>query len=332
MSVVDIYASPTNVEQNECSLEAPVFSESIDLVNSNTSSPTVIVLPELNFVKSNTLKAQGQEYGNTFDLSSNKSSFSSPLSLVPWGVKSLSSVLPVASSNISRSTLSPLQRLRAESGALCAICLEDFINEDNETFTIANCSHTFHLKCIRRWKKEEVTCPLCRGPLPEELGITSTVEQNQPSDILQRILNWLALENENTVTRRDKITNLILTPFGLAWVLLIIPLLLMLETLCLFFISPVALAILLAQTCNESFNHYYDLFVRVSLIIFLTVISFVLLAAVIYTLQIPFLIYILITFCFDVLKCKRKWQDAHSYVARKLIFGTMYTELLENEI
>jgi len=279
-------------------------------------------------------KAQSHE-SNTFEpnllrLSSQKCSSRFSRSLIPLGLQGLSSVVSMASSTISRSALTPSQRSRVESGELCAICLDDSINEKWELYTIANCSHRFHDKCLRRWKKEEATCPLCRGPLPEELGVTGSKKQYEYSDLIQRILDWLPLENENVVTQRDKITNFFLTPLGLAWSLLMIPLLLIIETLGLFLISPVALTILIAETCNESFNHYFELLFQLSVIIFLTLICIVLLGIIIFTLQVPFLVYILISFCFEVFRCKRKWQDVHSYVVRKLIIGSMYTELIEN--
>jgi len=318
-----------NIGRNKYSYELPVCSRSLEFVNNNIVSPSGIVLPDF-LVKPDSQKAESQEW-NTFDwnllsLSSRKSSSRSTRSLVPLGVQRLCSVVSMASSTISRSALTPSQRLRAESGELCAICLDDSINEEWELYTIANCSHRFHDKCIRRWKKEEATCPLCRGPLPEELGVTGSKKQYESSDMILRILDWLHLGNENVVTQRDKITNFFLTPLGLAWSLLMIPLLLIIEILGLFLISPVALTVLITQTCNESFNHCFELLFQLSVIIFFTLICIVLLGIIIFTLQIPFLVYILISFCFEVFRCKRKWQDAHSYVIRELIIGSMFTE------
>jgi len=191
-----------------------------------------------------------------------------------------------------------------------------------EVYTIAECKHTFHDNCIRRWKKEEATCPLCRGPLPEELGVTVLAEQETPRPELVRwIFNILPIESENPVTRRDIITNIFLSPLGLAWVLFIIPILLCFETLCIFFCTPVVLAMLITQNYNERLSNCCDLCVRLSVVSFLTLIGMVLVSILVFVVQIPFLIYISITFCFDVLRCKRRWQDAHSYVTRRLIMG-----------
>jgi len=335
VSVASIYlTTPTNVGGNTYSLELPVLSSSLENSGNTTASASMILFPEFNLAKRNALIAQSQQRGNILEppsllrISSQISSSLSTLGLVPRGIQKISSSW--ASSTISRSALTPCQLLRADSGALCAICLDCSIDEKLELYTIAACNHRFHDQCIRKWKKEEATCPLCRGPLPEELGVTGTIKHVQSSDMIQRILDWLPLENERTLTRRDKMSNFFQSPLGFAWVLLITPLLLIIETLCLVLLSPVALIILIAETCNESFNHCFDLFVQLSVIIFLTPIFIVLLAVVIFTLQIPFLIYILVIFCFEVFTCKRKWRDAHSYVARKLIIGTMYTELFEN--
>lgn len=43
----------------------------------------------------------------------------------------------------------------------CSICRCEYKN--NEGIRILDCNHNFHKKCVDRWfKKENVTCPLCR--------------------------------------------------------------------------------------------------------------------------------------------------------------------------
>lgn len=221
-------------------------------------------------------------------------------------------------------TLTPSQQSRAETEELCAICLDDFHSEVKDIYTIADCKHKFHEECIRRWKKEEATCPLCRRPLPEDLGVTGEAHQFRPLDIFGFILNRLPLVSDNPVTGREKIANILLTPFGLAWVLLIIPLVLVLETLCLCLGLLVVLVMFIAEVCNdESLNHFCDLCTRLSVVIFLVLIC-VVLNTLVFIAHIPFLVYFAGTFCYNVFSCRGRWQDAFPYITRQIILGSYY--------
>jgi hypothetical protein len=42
----------------------------------------------------------------------------------------------------------------------CAICLDD--QKINENWSILNCAHEFHNKCISDWLQRDNTCPTCR--------------------------------------------------------------------------------------------------------------------------------------------------------------------------
>lgn len=63
---------------------------------------------------------------------------------------------------------------RKERDGECAICLEDFNEEDNPNIITLNCGHSFHRNCIIntcRHMQGACTCPLCRQPLtPEDLN------------------------------------------------------------------------------------------------------------------------------------------------------------------
>jgi len=314
-----------------------IFSSSLEIPPLTATSRSLILGTEMKyFHHSDALISQRQtgfitpdrqcvtNLGNfeTFPVESGEKSMSPSTFglMVSWSVKR--AIGPITSQASTLCSLTPSQRLRAESGEICSICLEDVGKKAEDAYTIAECKHTFHDNCIRRWKKEEATCPLCRGPLPEELGLTALAEQETPRpEFVRWIFNILPVENENPVTRRDIITNIFLSPLGLAWVLFIIPILLCFETLCIFFCTPVVLAMLITQTYNERLSNCCDLCVRLSVVSFLTLIGMVLVSILVFVVQIPFLIYISITFCFDVLRCKRRWQDAHSYITRRLIMG-----------
>lgn len=52
----------------------------------------------------------------------------------------------------------------------CSICLEDFLEEDDNIFKI-NCPCTqqfFHKDCITSWLKKNCSCPICRKILREK--------------------------------------------------------------------------------------------------------------------------------------------------------------------
>jgi hypothetical protein len=42
----------------------------------------------------------------------------------------------------------------------CAICLDE--QKINESWSILNCTHEFHNKCIKNWLQRDNTCPTCR--------------------------------------------------------------------------------------------------------------------------------------------------------------------------
>jgi hypothetical protein len=42
---------------------------------------------------------------------------------------------------------------------ICSICLS---NDKNKYCEITECKHSFHIKCLIQWVKENNTCPICR--------------------------------------------------------------------------------------------------------------------------------------------------------------------------
>jgi len=123
-----------------------------------------------------------------------------------------------------RRSLSPKEFHQIEIGSMCAICLED-MDEEEEVFTIPLCKHKFHESCVRRWKKEKVTCPTCRGVMPEELGPTDdhiwignyqlTINARPPPDPTFCYILWTIL----------------FTPIGIPYSLLVVLLIIVSELL-----------------------------------------------------------------------------------------------------
>ena len=50
-------------------------------------------------------------------------------------------------------------KINNEEGEHCTICAEDFI--ENKSLRLLGCFHKFHLKCIMKWLKKKILCPLC---------------------------------------------------------------------------------------------------------------------------------------------------------------------------
>lgn len=59
----------------------------------------------------------------------------------------------------------------------CVICLE-FIKHNKKNLT---CFHSFHNKCIKKWLKDNINCPVCRKEQPFELiyNIVSTEDETE---------------------------------------------------------------------------------------------------------------------------------------------------------
>lgn len=56
---------------------------------------------------------------------------------------------------------------RDEETINCAICLEDFIHDENKLVAELNCSqkHIFHAECLKSWIERNDICPMCREPI-----------------------------------------------------------------------------------------------------------------------------------------------------------------------
>ncbi len=53
----------------------------------------------------------------------------------------------------------------------CAICTNEYTEEDDITPLPCNVSHYFHTSCIETWLKQKTECPLCRSPVdPQQLS------------------------------------------------------------------------------------------------------------------------------------------------------------------
>lgn len=53
----------------------------------------------------------------------------------------------------------------------CPICLEDIYDISYSKFISLPCTHTFHTKCIDKWKNKNNTCPMCRALISSDVNI-----------------------------------------------------------------------------------------------------------------------------------------------------------------
>ena len=87
----------------------------------------------------------------------------------------------------------------------CSICLSKI--NTNKKFTIINCKHSFHVKCIGRWKRTSNECPMCRGPIISRLRpTTKRAIENFINQRTQEILNEYL---EGTTTAIEETINVL---------------------------------------------------------------------------------------------------------------------------
>ena len=50
---------------------------------------------------------------------------------------------------------------------ICAICLEQFREDDGKLIAELNCNskHIFHVNCLYEWVDKNDVCPMCREPI-----------------------------------------------------------------------------------------------------------------------------------------------------------------------
>ncbi|XP_043714837.1 E3 ubiquitin-protein ligase ATL6-like [Telopea speciosissima] len=77
------------------------------------------------------------------------------------------------------------------NGALeCAVCLNEFVDDDTIRLLLPNCDHVFHPDCIDAWLSKRTTCPVCRvnlvpvtGETPETMVPVQEIEGDSYGEI-----------------------------------------------------------------------------------------------------------------------------------------------------
>lgn len=74
-------------------------------------------------------------------------------------------ILPERESSETRDSTSRNSQRSSNGNPLCAICLEEVIESENNK-KVLHCNHTFHTNCINRWLTTRNQCPVCRRRVP----------------------------------------------------------------------------------------------------------------------------------------------------------------------
>ncbi|KAK4766306.1 hypothetical protein SAY87_007948 [Trapa incisa] len=62
---------------------------------------------------------------------------------------------------LKETTYCPLDQMQKEE--TCVICLEAY-KEKDDVGTLKNCSHGYHVNCIKKWLSMKNSCPICKAP------------------------------------------------------------------------------------------------------------------------------------------------------------------------
>jgi len=199
----------------------------------------------------------------------------------------------------------------SSSGYLCSICLDSLDEEKAEIYTVPNCEHIFHKRCITLWKKESSTCPCCRGPLPLEIGPTYSVLENIPVDEEPPEMSWEAVQ-----------ANVIFSPVGAISPVCLILLFILLEVavLAIFIVTTFSMAM---YVIFQETEHFYSTIylVVILLILFPFVIIFLLVS---FVCQFGYLLYRTGRFYYNVFSCNMRWTGAMSYIINRTVILTVY--------
>lgn len=95
----------------------------------------------------------------------------------------------------------PNEKCFQHAGPTCSVCMECILPRDSRQIP---CGHTFHTRCLDRWKRTARTCPVCRALFDqpmyrvsvfiETVGHNTTTSRIWTTPIVQHILDHFELE------------------------------------------------------------------------------------------------------------------------------------------
>jgi len=197
-----------------------------------------------------------------------------------------------------------------ESEILCSICLEAMDEEEGNLLTVPECSHTFHIHCIARWKEVSRKCPCCRGPLSDDIGPTFSRLRSLPAD-----------EPPSDMTRCAIICNVIFCPLGIVYPLVLVSLFLALETIVFALFMAVILFLSTFYIFEDEDNSFLKA-ICISLFFCVTSPFFACCFVGAYAAQIFYTLYRTVKFYFNVFMCKLRWSSADNYIIQRTLTVT----------
>jgi len=192
----------------------------------------------------------------------------------------------------------------------CSICLEVMDEEEGNLYTISECKHTFHIHCIKEWKKQSKKCPFCLGSLPEEIGPTLTRLENLPAE-----------EVNQEVTRCGMLQNLFFCVLWIAYPLFLVSLFLACETAsCALFVVPFFFMMVYYFFLTEEYV-YAGILSTFFCIIYPIVVCCLVAAFIV---QAFYMFYRTIKFYVKVVRCEVRWSFGYRFIIVRTMTLTSY--------
>ena len=104
------------------------------------------------------------------------------LDMVLYGLNRKRARAPASSDDAIQGLLREARAGDAGMPEECAVCLQDFNANAEETLRVMPCSHAFHPDCIFGWLWVKAVCPLCRRALPTQQHKDPDFEDEDESD------------------------------------------------------------------------------------------------------------------------------------------------------
>lgn len=108
-----------------------------------------------------------------------------------------------------------------EGAETCPVC---FMNMSEENSRRLDCGHKFHTRCLERWRRRAVTCPMCRAPFEQPTPTTYKVnvtvqpigyENEITTSNIQNIIDMFGLEIMNAERFFSSINFEVMNPLDL---------------------------------------------------------------------------------------------------------------------
>jgi len=219
---------------------------------------------------------------------------------------------PSGTSSTSNNQAASLNPTSDSVETLCAICLEEQDEEKGDLYIVTGCSHVYHKHCISRWMEKSRKCPICRGPIANDLG--------PPLSGLHLMLTDEVIPE---MTRVGILENVIFSPIGVAWPICLVLLFLVFEAACFgIFVALVFFMALYVMFQEESHNIAYCICIVIVLCLVFPPVIVILTTS--YVLQVFYILHRTVAFYINVCTCKMRWSSAYKFIINRTVALIMY--------